>query len=198
MRHGESVDDTLNCYGGAADFELNNLGKKEAKEAALGFKEITVDRIYSSPLKRAKQTAEEIDAIKSCGITVIEDLKERNSFGVLSGCNKEVCQKIYGYLLTKLSGKPGDYYSNELILGAEPYFDFDQRIKEAIISVIDDAVRSEYQVIVVVTHGNVTRSIYQNILNFEKKIVLDHVAKTIIDYHDGIFKLVSKEGVYEY
>ena len=198
MRHGESIDDTINCYGGAADFALSDLGRREAKEAAQTFKDVVVDKIYSSPLKRAKHTAEEVDAIKQCGVTVVENFKERNSFGVLSGCNKETCQEIYGYLLADIKGKPGDYYSGKVLLGAEPHFDFDQRVEEAVATVINDAIQKEYQTIVVVTHGNVTRSIYQNILNFEKKIELDHVARTVVGYHDEAFTLVSKEGVYEY
>lgn len=197
IRHGESEDDILDCYGGAADYPLSDSGKQTAVEVAQSLSKVAIDKIYSSPLKRAAQTADAIDSMKQCGIITIADLRERNSYGVLSGCNKDNCKKIYGYLLNKLKGKPGDYYSDELVLGAEPKTEFDQRVKEALLRVAIDAQKNGFQTVAVVTHGNATRSIYQNILNIEKKIDLDLLAKTIIEYDNGVFRLIQKEGVYE-
>lgn len=197
IRHGESVDDILDCYGGAADYSLSEVGKQTAKDVAYSLSEMPIEKIYSSPLKRAIQTAEEIDQAKGCGIIIITDLKERNSYGVLSGCNKDACKEIYGYLLSELKDKPGDYYSEELVLGAESKTEFDQRVKDALFAVAVNAQKNGYQTVAVVTHGNTTRSIYQNILHFAGKIDLDLLAKTIINYDNGEFTLVSKDGVYE-
>ena len=197
IRHGESIDDILDCYGGAADYALSDSGKQTAEDVAKSLHEVAIDRIYSSPLKRAIQTAEAIDSEKRCGITTIANLRERNSYGVLSGCNKDDCKEIYGYLLAELNGKPGDYYSDELVLGAEPKSEFDQRVKEALLAVANDAQEKEYHSVAVVTHGNATRSIYKNVLNFDKKIDLDLLAKSVIEYNGTTFTLISKEGVYE-
>ena len=197
IRHGESIDDILDCYGGAADYPLSDAGEETAREVATGLSDINIEKIYSSPLKRAIQTANAIDATKQCGITVIESLKERNSYGVLSGCNKDESKDLYGYLLVDLKDKPGDYYSDELVLGAEAKTEFDARIKEALLSIAKNAEENGYNSVAVVTHGNVTRSIYKNLLNFEKKIDLDLLAKTIIEYSAGKFILISNEGVYE-
>lgn len=197
IRHGESVDDILDCYGGAADYPLSDSGKQTAEDVAHSLSEICVDKIYSSPLKRAIQTAEAINALKQCGIIIEDGLKERNSYGVLSGCNKDDCKEIYGYLLAELKGKPGDFYSDELVLGAEPKTELNKRVRDALISIAMDAQKNGYQSVVIVTHGNVTRSIYQEILNYKKKIDLDLLAKTVIEYENGTFSLVSKEGVYE-
>ena len=197
IRHGESVDDILDCYGGAADWPLSDAGYQTAKDVAAGLADTNIEKIYSSPLKRAIQTADEIELQKQCGIITIEGLEERNSYGVLSGCNKDECKELYGYLLKDLKGKPGDYYSDELVLGAEPGAEFDARIKDALLAVVKDAEENNYNSVVVLTHGNATRSIYKNLLNFEKKIDLDLLAKTEIEYSDGKFILVSNEGVYE-
>ena len=83
------------------------------------------------------------------------------------------------------------------MLGAEPKSEFDQRVKDALIRVAEDAQAKRYQLVAVVTHGNVTRSIYQNILKQNKKIDLDLLARTVLEYNNGTFTLVSKDGVYE-
>lgn len=43
---------------GATDIPLNENGLELARETAQGLKEVPFDLIYTSPLKRAKQTAE--------------------------------------------------------------------------------------------------------------------------------------------
>lgn len=195
LRHGESVDDILDCYGGAANYPLSENGINTAKEVAKELQNTKVDKIYSSPFERAMQTAQVINEKKQCGIVVAKGMYERNSYGVLSGCNKEECKSIYGYLLKDLRGKPGDYYSNELVMGAEPIPEFNQRIKDALYDVIQDADGAGYSDIAIVTHGNVTRSIYKNVLGVSGKVDLDLLAKTFITYENGRFNLVRNEGI---
>ena len=60
MRHGESMDDIDNQYGGWSDFDLSPKGKEQIstkieKIKALG---INFEMIFSSPLKRAIQSSE--------------------------------------------------------------------------------------------------------------------------------------------
>ena len=89
LRHGESVDDVLNCYGGAADFDLSENGRETARKVAELYREKGVEMIYSSPLKRAAQTAQIIDGVIRCGVKAAPNLYERNSYGVMTGINKD-------------------------------------------------------------------------------------------------------------
>ena len=62
VRHGEStynIDGIIQPLGS----ELSEKGKEQAKFLAARFKNIPVDIIISSPLKRAKQTAEIIERV---------------------------------------------------------------------------------------------------------------------------------------
>lgn len=194
LRHGESVDDLLDCYGGCADYDLSENGLKTAKEVAKELKNIKIDKIYSSPLKRAQQTAAAVDKIQKCGIKSAEKLYERNSYGILSGTNKDECKKIFAHLLKDIKGKVGDYYSTELVLGAEPVSEFDKRVKQGMLDIVKDAKQNSYNTIAVVTHGNVTRSIYKNILKVNGKVDLDLLAVTYINYKHK-FVLESNKGV---
>lgn len=195
LRHGESIDDVLDCYGGAADYELSEAGKKTAEDVALKLASISLDAIYSSPLKRAYQTAEAVAQRQQCDIITAPKLYERNSYGVMSGTNKTECKKIFAYLIKDIKGKVGDYYSDTLVLGAEPICDFDKRVQEGFEWVLQDAESKGFDTISIVIHGNVTRSIYKNILNVLGKVDLDLLALTYIDYADHSLVLADSEGI---
>ena len=60
VRHGQTELNKRNLLQGRSDYPLNDIGMRQAEDAASWFKEkgIVFDRVYSSPLKRALQTAE--------------------------------------------------------------------------------------------------------------------------------------------
>ena len=62
IRHGQTELNTKMLMQGRSDHPLNETGLAQADEAAARFAEmgVTIDRIYSSPLIRAVQTAERI------------------------------------------------------------------------------------------------------------------------------------------
>lgn len=68
IRHGESVGNRENRVRGRVDFRLNANGTKQARALAGALKEKGIARIYSSPLKRALETAQIIAAQCSCPI----------------------------------------------------------------------------------------------------------------------------------
>lgn len=88
LRHGHSVADLEKRFEGRADFPLNDKGLGQARLAADWIAaHCRPDRIISSPLIRARVTAEEV--ARRVGIPVEEDdgLLERDN-GVLAGTLK--------------------------------------------------------------------------------------------------------------
>ncbi|MDD4412334.1 MAG: histidine phosphatase family protein [Patescibacteria group bacterium] len=85
IRHGQCVDNALRILNGHRDTELTELGRKQAKASAKKLKNKKITVIYSSPLKRALETAEIIaDEIGVDLIKLDKDLIERD-FGKLTG-----------------------------------------------------------------------------------------------------------------
>jgi len=84
IRHGQTEWNALHKLQGRTDIPLNNIGRDMAKRAALEAANINFDICYSSPLIRAKETAEII--LKDRNIPIITDdrLKEM-SFGIYEG-----------------------------------------------------------------------------------------------------------------
>lgn len=58
IRHGETEWNTLRKLQGRSDTELNEVGIQLAQMTSKALEDIPFDVIYTSPLKRAKKTAE--------------------------------------------------------------------------------------------------------------------------------------------
>lgn len=57
IRHGETDYNKARRIQGRCDIELNDYGRELAYLTAEGLKEVPFDVIFTSPLKRAKETA---------------------------------------------------------------------------------------------------------------------------------------------
>jgi probable phosphoglycerate mutase len=60
VRHGSTADVGLRVSGRGAGVHLTDEGKREARAVAAALTDLQVERVYSSPLERARETAAEI------------------------------------------------------------------------------------------------------------------------------------------
>ena len=95
VRHGQTDYNLKEIIQGASDIELNETGIKQAYQTKEKLKDIKFDKIYSSPLKRAKKTAEIIGEDRKITVEVDDRLKEI-SFGINEG-NKYGTYDYYGF-----------------------------------------------------------------------------------------------------
>lgn len=98
VRHGESEWNAKGLWTGLTDISLNKKGEEEAKNAALKLKGIKIDILYTSVLKRTKQTGDIIK--KELGLENIQEyqnvaLNERD-YGIFTGQNKWQIKKQVG------------------------------------------------------------------------------------------------------
>lgn len=86
MRHGQSVGNAAGVHQGQSDFPLNNTGIRQSQALARRWlaEGVTFDGIISSPLKRARQTAEIIVEALQIPLEFNPDWMERDN-GVLAG-----------------------------------------------------------------------------------------------------------------
>lgn len=84
VRHGETDWNRIHRVQGRTDIPLNDYGRRLARETAEGMKEVRIDLGYTSPLLRAKETAQIILADR--GVPLYEDSRiEELSFGSYEG-----------------------------------------------------------------------------------------------------------------
>ena len=58
MRHGETDWNKKKLVQGRKDIPLNEYGRHLARETSYGMRQYQIDLAYTSPLRRAKETAE--------------------------------------------------------------------------------------------------------------------------------------------
>ena len=146
MRHGKTDINATGRFNGQIDEDINSDGIEGAKNAAQNVKELKLDVIFCSPLKRAKHTC---DIVNVNNIPVIYDerLKER-TLGLLDGKD-----------LAKEGFSKSDYY-NYLLKSDVPGFENMQDFYKRVHSFMNDIAHLNYENILVIAHGGVLRSIY--------------------------------------
>ncbi|MCL2204027.1 MAG: histidine phosphatase family protein [Defluviitaleaceae bacterium] len=95
IRHGQSEGDITNVIEGRYDAPLTELGIKQANLMADWVaQKYTIDKIFSSPLKRASKVAEILSQRINIDIVYDNDIMEWNT-GLISGLKKEEARVKY-------------------------------------------------------------------------------------------------------
>ena len=170
LRHGESQWNLENRFTGWRDIELSKNGILEAKESGRLIKEknIPVDKVYSSLLKRANETAiiamkeaEYKHLFKNDTLIMVKNiaLNERN-YGDLTGLNKKETAKKFGIEQVHIWRRsfdvkpPGGESLENVVERVKPYF--------------DNVIKKDLNIgknILLSAHGNSLRALFI-ILNF--------------------------------
>lgn len=145
IRHGETDWNRRHVYMGTTDIPLNQTGVRQAKLAAQWLKDEPIDHIVTSPLIRARDTAEIIAAAIQKPITIIDSLKECH-WGAKEG--QPVDTRIVFDQWIK-----GDTHE-----GAEAAYDFDARVRGALKHALGLS-----ESVLIVAHGGVYCSIQRTL-----------------------------------
>ncbi len=107
VRHGETQWNLDDKCTGQTDIELADEGVKQAEELSKRLADFYIDKIYHSPLRRTRQTAESIAKYHpESKLIGVPDLTERN-FGEWEGKNN-------GKILEALGGDARNFYDETL------------------------------------------------------------------------------------
>lgn len=151
VRHGQSIANAERRFAGHSDFDLSELGHKQAAMAAeYLIKNEKIDLIYSSDLLRAYHTATPIS--EAFGIPVQKDEKLREIFaGEWEALSIEEIAEKYAEDFSVWKNN----YSQSRPTGGESTAEVFERV---IPHVLDLAARHEGKTILLATHATVTRA----------------------------------------
>lgn len=180
MRHGETVWNTERRYQGMTDIELSEEGLRQAECAAKRFKNIKIDKIYASPLKRAMKTAEKIAAEKGLEIISEDDFREIH-FGEWEGKTVPELTEKYGESYTNFIREPHKYG----FPGEGSVENVINRIKPG----IDRLIAEEKGNVLIVSHGGIIRLMIMYIMGLDSswftKMWINNTGVSIIEIKDG-------------
>lgn len=140
IRHGE-VNHNLNKIYSNEDEDLNETGVRQAKELREKIKDIQYDVIISSPLLRAKHTADIINC-KNRNIIIDERLKERDP-GSLNGQSLEVTDR----------NEYWNYYATIQYGTSENIKEFLERVYKF----LEELKEKDYNSVIIVAHSGVSK-----------------------------------------
>jgi len=98
VRHGETEWNRLRRIQGISDIDLNEKGRSQADALARALKDTKVTAIYTSPLKRAGDTAHAIGRHHAVEIVTLPGLRELNAGEVDGLTYKEMAIKHGDFL----------------------------------------------------------------------------------------------------
>jgi broad specificity phosphatase PhoE len=147
VRHGETEWNATGRVQGEADIPLNRKGLEQARKVAARLKTEPVDIIYSSSMKRARQTTEAIAKFHKVPIRYSNLIRERK-FGKLGGMPNEEYRRI--------REKEGIEFHLFRPPGGENYMDLQKRVKKFLAMI---RKKHSSQTVVVVSHGGIIRTI---------------------------------------
>ena len=153
VRHCEAL-------GQESDAPLTDEGLKQANALAAFFKDLRVEKIISSPYKRAVQTVEPLAKEMGIGIEVEDALKERILSVEAFSDWKDRLKMTFGDFDLKFKGGES---SNEA--------------KKRILGIIKKVINNEFENTIIVTHGNLMSLLlqhYNNSFGFEQSISLSN------------------------
>jgi len=178
VRHGETDWNKLGRLQGSSDIPLNETGIMQATMAAHALKDTGYEIVVTSPLTRAKQTAQIIADFSGLSLIEMDAFKER-CFGVAEGLLKEEREQLY----------PDNKFPN-----LESYKDLATRLRKGLTEV----TKLPYEQVIIVAHGTAINCILAIFSNFEigsGKTVLLNACTSIITYENEAWKIESYNDV---
>jgi alpha-ribazole phosphatase len=147
-RHGQSVSNAVRRFQGTQDVPLSELGQRQAAALAQALRSRRLAAVYSSPLERARETADVVGAALGVPVTRLDDLREL-SLGQWEGCTVE-----------EIRAQPGDPYTQWirdpltcLPPGGEPLTAVQERVVRVMTEI--GAAHPNGDDVLVVCHGGV-------------------------------------------
>ena len=196
IRHGETKANKEGVLQGSSNWPLNDFGIKLAEITGTNMKGIKFDACFSSPLDRARQTAEIVlknSNNENVEIQFDDRIKEIN-MGVYEGKSFKP-PKVEVPIVKILLFRKNAFFTARW-KGGETTREVCRRCQDF----LNELATKNYENVLVSTHGCATRAmlnkLYENKFDFWQGHVPYNCAVSIIEVNDGEMKLIEKDKIY--
>lgn len=187
MRHGQTDWNLVHRMQGHSDIPLNRTGLRQAREAAAAMEDLPIDRILTSPLRRAKQTAQAVAAGR--GVPVLtEELLVEMSFGGLEGVEmnrRAECAVLFDHPEQYVPLPGGESYDELLERG--------QTLLERVLKPLE----GRYHDVLCCSHGAMIRGVVVGLKGYKREAFWKdppqpNCSCTVLECVNGRFSLVEE------
>jgi probable phosphoglycerate mutase len=158
LRHGQAKNNTERILAGRTEgFPLTETGIKQSEHTAELLKHMNISAIYSSPIERAKHTAEIAGKHNSLDVTIDDRLNELD-MGKFTGMPYDEIFKSHGNVFMK-------FYNGDLEIahnGVETFPD----VKKRILGIVDYIIEKHSdENVLLVTHMDPIKAMLSTIVD---------------------------------
>ena len=193
VRHGKTICNEKGALSGLTDSVLSETGKLQSQKIADSLKDTNIDKIYTTPFKRTKETISKLAEIKNIKVEESSQLNEIN-FGDFEGLSFKDIEKNHPEEVQKMI-KDGDKYKYP---NGESLEDTFIRVKKEIDKIINN---NENSTILICSHGGTIRNIISYLLSGDYKyhwnFKIDNGSITEIEINNN-FAVINKLNYTEY
>lgn len=189
VRHGESTYNAEGRVQGQSDVPLSPLGVRQGAAVAEALREKGVEAVFTSPLRRAYQTAELVAAAARCPLFVEDDLKEIHA-GIFQDKLRRDLEAAQPDEYRRWIGGDLDY----VIPGGESR----RQLAERGAAALRRIAAAPYQTVAVIAHGRMFVVSFAALMPYEAQRIpaaLQNGSITTLkaDAATGEFRLVSAD-----
>ena len=182
VRHCEATGNLNRTFQGSTDTDITELGEKQLQKLSERFSKIQLDKIYTSPLKRAYKTALAIKGNRNIEIEPLDGIIELDG-GIIEGLPIEISFKKHLDLKDAWFNHPEDFAPE----GGEAMRDAYERIENTFFSLVK---KHKGQTIACASHGGIIRCLECRILHNDisrlKEVTLfDNTAIILFEIDDN-------------
>ncbi len=168
IRHGQTDANVSGIYQGNMDVPLNAKGVKQAELIAWRLRNMAIDNVYVSSLKRAMDTCSAILEYHDLTPVIEPDLQEI-SLGDWQGKSRADVKNEYADYIEERKAK--DDAHTTPFPGGESFANFEKRATNIFYDILE---RQNGNNIVIVTHGGIIKALVRHILDFDPKKARDY------------------------
>ena len=186
LRHAQAENNTKRILAGRTDgVSLTKTGIQQAEQISEYLKPLDISAIYSSPIERAKHTAEIVTKNSAIDVELDDRLTEID-MGKFTRMNYDDMFAKYGNIFLK-------FYENDPVI-AEHEVETFPSVQKRILDMVDHVIKKhKNENVILVTHMDPIKSILANVMDLKPKtlfeLIIANASFTILTEQERKFSL---------
>ena len=194
IRHGRTQWNHEERIQGSINQPLDDVGRQQIHDLAIRLKDVRFDKIYSSPLDRARESALILSQYFQMDVAMDAALREA-SFGAAEGLKKADYHQLYAEKIVKTQMLPfHERIRAKIIPDGESQAEVATRIIQFLENLAPEWMGKQ---LLVVCHGAAICSTLVTLFELDTRLSIENAGYVVLEYSEGRFTLQETFGLFE-